>query len=223
MVQKNKGKLIYRIPDKLYRKYRSHVNFIIGGFIIMTALMVTGIILLVMDLEFRGIIFLAFLELLGFSYFKSIMTTSPIQRFEIYENGIKPPRIPFEKFMKREEYFIYWDDIENVEIDSWGIAIVLHLKDGSENRVSLDDCNDVDAHILVINRLKGKFPFLDKLKLEPLKEAFSAKMRYIKKEISNDEYLRTLNKLCEENKEFGGAFGEYLEEKSKKRAKKSKG
>jgi len=207
------GKLLYRIPDKEYKRYKYYT--LIGLIVFYSMVLFSVATLFVLGVIYKEYLgFICGLSVLGVVLLTILpsLNKNPIQRFEIYENGMKPPRVPLFNFLFMKEYVIHWDDIRDVKVEVWGFEINLTLKNGKKNIISSSDISDPIGYVLLLKRLQEIKPELKKLDIDTIKECKEAAKKLRAKEISNRVYDQLLEKCRRKNKEFAGAFGRYIEE-----------
>lgn len=202
-----KGKLIYRMPDEIYKKNRR------GGLFLIYALtgwliFVIGAIILFSYWGFIGYgwgpaIFMAFIFICVFSVLISGLKDYKLTRFEIYENGYISCKKPVSYVIGRKEYFVRFDDIVKIDYFGGGINVLLTLKNG--NKKVVGSWNDVEGYIKFSEIMKKRFPNQKYPDFEIIKKYLIAHRDWLNKKISKKEMEKIfVDEVVEINKDFCG-------------------
>jgi cell division protein FtsW (lipid II flippase) len=196
----DKGKLIYQMPNEIHQKNRKDLiiaYFLLPIFFFIIFLATISFVRNMFDVG-------AFILLVAFFIIfimLGIINDARINRFEIYEKGYFPAVKPIEHHIKKEEYFIFFNDIKKIEYKAWGGACDLTLKNGDEVTVSAG-WGDIDGYIEFSRVIKKYFPKTKIPNLEIVKKRFIAWESYLDKKISKKEHDEISNEMMALNKEF---------------------
>ncbi len=175
---KDRGKLIYKMPDEIYKRIRkSDLCSRISIWAIIVLMYVASIYFLIGELMgiegyWYGVAVLGPVGLIVTGLQLADMKNNVrLTRFKIYQNGYTPSVKPLKHLLKREEYFIYFDEIKDIEFLRDGKVCSIKLEDGTETVVSVD-WEDIDGYITFLKIMKKYFPEKDYPDFERLRKEF---------------------------------------------------
>ena len=204
-----KGKLIYEIPKEAYIKIRKHdlINLYFN-LILFTIVLLLATYLLYkfsFSIEFSAISILIIIViclaplLIGANlgrYFK----TARLKKFLVYEKGFEPPIRPKGDITAKDELFIPFNDIKDVEFGSLGLGFFLKLINNEE--IYVDSQWDIDGYIKLFRIITKRFPEKSFPNIEVVARYCKAHQKLINKEITKDEFQPYLDELMEMSKKI---------------------
>jgi Na+/proline symporter len=202
-----KGKLIYEISKEAYIKIRKrdlinlYFNLILFTIVLLLALYLlykfsTSIELLAISILI--IIVICFAPLLIGSTLGRYFKTARLKKFRIYEKGFEPPIRPKGDITTKDELFIPFDDIKNVELGSLGLGFFLKLSNNEE--IYVDSQWDLDGYMQLFKIIAKRFPEKSFPNIEVVARYCKAHQKLINKEITKNEFQPYLDELMEMSK-----------------------
>ena len=199
----SKGVILHQMPEEIYKKNRRSGLFsqYFGLGIIIFGLSLSFFCLFFVDGGEQASIFIGICVLIGYGIILSELKDEPINRFTIYENGYIPAVKPLIYYLKRKEYFISFNIINDIEFVVWGERCNLYLKNGKKEQVK--DWHDIEGYLKFTDVIKKYMPNKKYPNFNIVTNSFYANQDHNNKKISLEEFNEIYRRQMEINKDFG--------------------